>query len=120
MGGATDMRQDGQQDGAQEAFVPSDRKRFTIRCPHCLCDGIRRSSREITPTFREIFYICPNVTCGHTWVASLNYEYGLSPSAIPDPAVNLPLRPMERIPGVTIRAATDPPPEDTRQINLFD
>ena len=51
-----------------------------------------RSSEMVTPTHRIIYYDCTNTFCGHTWRASLSYEYGLVPSAIPDPDVNLPLR----------------------------
>ncbi len=33
-------------------------------CPHCHADTGKRSSRIISPTFREAFYECP---CGHEW-----------------------------------------------------
>lgn len=68
----------------------------TMRCPHCRNYGIRRSSREVTITFRQSTYVCGNPACGHTWVASTSYDYGLSPSAIPDESVDLPMRPMDR------------------------
>jgi hypothetical protein len=42
---------------------------------------------------REIYYQCTNVVCGHTWKASETYDYGLVPSATPDPRVTLPQRP---------------------------
>lgn len=67
-----------------------------ILCPHCKCAGKRRSSRPITDQHREIHYQCPNIACGHTWKATLSYDYGIVPSAIPDPSVTLPLRPMTR------------------------
>jgi hypothetical protein len=63
-----------------------------LRCPHCKFAGRRRSSREITPTHRDIYYQCTNLFCGHTWKASETYDYGIVPSAIPDPRVTLPLR----------------------------
>jgi len=81
-------------------FVPIDEqqpgRKHELCCPHCKSPGNRRSSREVTTTFREIFYICRNPVCGHSWKASLTYEYGLSPSAIPDPALDLPMRVMDR------------------------
>lgn len=67
-----------------------------ILCPHCRCVGHRRTSRPITEQHREIYYQCSNVACGHTWRATLSYDYGIVPSAIPDPKVSLPLRPMSR------------------------
>lgn len=85
-----------------EAFAPtghtptdiSDQpgKSGALRCPHCGCVGRRRTSREITPTHREIYYQCSNLFCGHAWRASESYDWGLTPSAIPNPKVDLPLR----------------------------
>ncbi|MDR7101443.1 ogr/Delta-like zinc finger family protein [Croceicoccus sp. BE223] len=100
------------------SFVHDDADRSgDLRCPHCRSTVLRRTSREITPTFRELFYICRNAACGHSFKASLSYEYGLSPSGIPDPALNLPMRPMERMPGETIPAPGALP--DPNQLNLF-
>lgn len=67
-----------------------------LRCPHCQCIGHVRSSQAETPQHRKNYYQCTNVLCGHTWLATLSYEYGIVPSAIPDPRVTLPLRPMPR------------------------
>lgn len=89
-----------------------------IRCPHCRSWGQRRSSREVTGQHRDIFYQCRNTMCGHTWKASLSYDYGLSPSAIPDPAVTLPLRPMPR--EVVMALLHKPPAPDPDQPGLFD
>lgn len=90
-----------------------------LRCPHCQTPGDRRTSREVTSTFREIFYMCRNPVCGHTWKASLSYDYGLSPSAIPDPRVDLPLRTVPREAALAvIRAAQTSPDPD--QPGLFD
>lgn len=66
-------------------------RKHELCCPHCESPGRRRTSREITITYREIHYICRNPACAHGWVASLNYEYGLSPSGIPDLTLNLPM-----------------------------
>lgn len=67
-------------------------KSGALRCPHCGCIGRRRTSREITPTHREIYYQCSNMLCAHAWRASEHYDWGLIPSAIPNPKVDLPLR----------------------------
>lgn len=101
-------------------YSEESRRTYGMRCPHCRAVGLRRSSREITVTFRETYYVCGNPACGHAWKASTQYEYGLSPSAIPDPAVDLPLRPQERVPGVTVMLATGPPEPDPDQPTFFD
>lgn len=67
-----------------------------VLCPHCECVGLKRTSRPVTKQHRQIYYQCSNVMCGHTWLATLSYEYGIVPSAIPDARVTLPLRPMPR------------------------
>ncbi|MGV3511871.1 MAG: ogr/Delta-like zinc finger family protein [Novosphingobium sp.] len=67
-----------------------------LDCPHCESPGRVRSSDAVTPQHRKIYYFCSNVFCGHTWLATVSYEYGLSPSSMPNPRVTLPLRPMDR------------------------
>lgn len=123
LGGGVSLNITDQPDDAHTAvqgpLLPADDHRTgNLRCPHCGSTGQRRSSREITLTFREIFYQCPFAPCGHTWKASLNYDYGLSPSGIPDPTVDLPLRPMERMAGLNNRLTAPPP--DPRQARLFE
>lgn len=95
-----------------------DRRSGELPCPHCLSAGIRRSSRALTVTFREIFYVCSNPFCGHTWKGTLSYEYGLSPSAIPDPKISLPLRTVDRECALPPRGS--PPVPDPDQPGLFD
>ena len=89
-----------------------------LSCPHCLAAGIRYSSRPLTVTFREVYYACANPLCGHTWKATLSYDYGLSPSAIPDPALNLPMRMADRESALPPRGS--PPLPDPDQPGLFD
>lgn len=102
-----------------DGINPHDERRSgELHCPHCESIGIRRSSREVAITFREIFYVCSNPLCGHTWKGSLSYDYGLSPSAIPDPAVKLPMRTVNRDDVIAARAANQPP--DPNQPGLFD
>ncbi|WP_343226347.1 ogr/Delta-like zinc finger family protein [Marilutibacter chinensis] len=50
-----------------------------------------RSSRVLTPVYREVTYACRNFHCGHVFVCNLEAVRTLSPSAIPDPEVQLPL-----------------------------
>lgn len=89
-----------------------------LPCPHCQTIPHRRTSRQITGTYREIYYQCRNMACGHTWKASETYDYGIVPSGIADPAVDLPLRPMSRDDAMVL--AAQPPPPDPDQPGLFD
>ncbi|WP_408586559.1 ogr/Delta-like zinc finger family protein [Novosphingobium sp.] len=86
-----------------------------LRCPHCKAVGLKRNSVSICDTHRVIHYACSNIACGHTWRASETYEYGLSPSAIPDPRVSLPLRQLSRQEVLEAMA-----PRDPSQPGLFD
>lgn len=40
---------------------------------------------------REITFVCTNLKCGHVWVSTLEAARTLSPSAIPNREVKLPL-----------------------------
>lgn len=105
------------------AYVPTDdflpERDGELRCPHCKSRGNRRTSREVDVTMREVYYQCSNLACGHTWKASLVYEHGLSPSAIPDPKVTLPMRPMDRQRVIEALGDAKAPP-DPSQPRLFD
>lgn len=101
-----------------EMVLTADPHIGDMPCPHCGHETFRRSSRLITPTYREIFFACRNIACGHTFKGSLGYLYGISPSAIPNPELDLPLRPFER--SAALCAAGPEPPGDPNQLGLFD
>lgn len=61
-----------------------------IRCPHCETRSQVRTSQQETKTMRVLICQCTNAFCGHTFVASLEAIRTISPSAIPDPEVDLP------------------------------
>ncbi|WP_333839181.1 ogr/Delta-like zinc finger family protein [Novosphingobium sp.] len=86
-----------------------------LRCPHCNSVARCRTSRLIMPTHRDIYYRCINLFCGHTWKAVESYEYGIVPSAIPNPRVTLPLRTVTRQDAMEIMR-----PRDAAQPELFD
>jgi hypothetical protein len=67
-----------------------------MRCPHCKSWASVRNSIEITPLLRDMFLICKNPACGHTFAAAMEINRTLSPSATPDPAILLPLSPHVR------------------------
>lgn len=60
-------------------------------CPHCKATSEIRTSRMLSDTLRESIYACTNPECGHTFVVRASADYTLSPSATPDPKVNMPL-----------------------------
>lgn len=60
-------------------------------CPHCKEPSFIRTSAQMTVLTRESTYACTNPECGHTFVALTEVVRTLSPSATPDPSVNLPL-----------------------------
>ena len=62
-----------------------------MECPHCKATSEIRTSKPVSATMRETIYQCTNVECGHTFVATTEIVRTLSPSATPDPTVNLPL-----------------------------
>ena len=62
-----------------------------LRCPHCDSPCVIRSSEHMSVLTRQSFYCCVNAECGHTFVALTEIVRTLSPSATPNPSVNLPL-----------------------------
>ncbi|HZH44279.1 MAG TPA: ogr/Delta-like zinc finger family protein [Lysobacter sp.] len=62
-----------------------------MHCPHCKHPARARTSTAMSPLYREVTYTCLNVHCGHVFVCGLEAIRTLSPSAIPDPEINLPL-----------------------------
>lgn len=62
-----------------------------MHCPHCREVAIARSSNVLTSTSRDLFYQCSNVNCGHTFRAVLEINCTISPSAVPDPRVIIPM-----------------------------
>lgn len=65
-----------------------------MNCPHCKKRAQVRTSLEITPTMREVYFLCNNLACGHSWVGTLEAVRTISPSGLPNPLINLPI--MER------------------------
>lgn len=62
-----------------------------LKCPHCGSVCAIRDSGQVTLLTRESIYACSNPECGHTFVGLTEIVRTLSPSAIPNPAVELPL-----------------------------
>lgn len=86
-------------------------------CPHCHAPSRVRTSTQDMPTMRELYFQCLNVDCGFTWKAQLAIVWGLSPSAIPNPQIDIPMAPAS----VTRKTYFPPPPGyDAAQIDMFD
>lgn len=97
---------------------PNLRQRHSmIPCPHCHAPSYIRTSELVTPTTKDLFVLCMNPDCGFTWKAQMTIVYGLSPSAIPNPKVDIAPAPKD-----LIRKTYHPPPPgfDPDQIDLFD
>lgn len=60
-----------------------------IKCPHCKGTARIRTSRVISDLTKDLYCQCENVMCGHTFVASVETVRTISPSATPDPLINL-------------------------------
>lgn len=72
-------------------------------CPHCGGPSHLRSSKSITPLYRVLYFICRDPECGHSYRGELTLLETLSPSARPNPKINLPIkasgRPQLALPG---------------------
>jgi len=97
---------------------PNLRQRHSmIPCPHCHAPSYIRTSEMVTPTSKDLFCLCMNPDCGFTWKAQMSIVYGLSPSAIPNPQLDIPMAP----PSVTRKTYFPPPPGyDTATLDMFD
>jgi hypothetical protein len=80
---------------------------FSMACPHCKAKARVNASREQSTMVRLLVFSCTNFECGHVFTALLSVEKTLSPSAIPDGDLNIPLSPHIR--GEILR----------RQIDMF-
>lgn len=62
-----------------------------MNCPHCRTRARVQTSVELSATMRRVYMQCPNLACGHSWSAILEAERTISPSGIPNPAIDLPI-----------------------------
>ncbi|GLK49601.1 hypothetical protein GCM10017620_25740 [Brevundimonas intermedia] len=76
-----------------------------VPCPHCGSASAARSSRGVSPTYRETYLRCSNLECGWVGVASIIIERTVVQSASPNPRVALPVTATRR------KAAGAPTPQ---------
>ena len=62
-----------------------------MMCPHCNEHAYTRTSLQLTITSRETIFQCRNFECGHVFSAVTEINRTISPSAIPNPMVILPM-----------------------------
>ncbi len=87
-----------------------ERAKIGVSCPHCGSPSRIRSSRAVTPLYRQLYCQCPNVDCGFTFGCEVNVTHGISPSAKPNPGIHLRMEaPRKRMtgPGVPAPANDD-------------
>lgn len=113
-------------DPRRKALAPTfprtlPRERTRLHCPHCDAPALIRTSVQITVLTRETTYCCTNAECGHTFNALTEIVRTLSPSATPNPSVNLPLSTHVRrdLMRATLDHAqpSDYAPQNTRPVN---
>lgn len=65
-------------------------RHITTKCPHCgaACKAVR--TLQVTPTYREVTFLCSNDDCGYRFVAAITPVRTLQPSMHPDPEVHIP------------------------------
>lgn len=71
--------------------------RLSQRCPHCGGPSAVRTSKSLTPLYREATYQCKDPYCGFSWVVGIEALRQLSPSGKPNPAIQLPTGPTRRV-----------------------
>ncbi len=62
------------------------------RCPHCGSACKTAKTEQMTPTYREITYVCTNPDCGFVFVGGLSPVRSLEASKRPDPEIHIPFR----------------------------
>ncbi|MCG9079926.1 ogr/Delta-like zinc finger family protein [Laribacter hongkongensis] len=70
---------------------------MATKCAHCGSTANIRTSRMISTTLQEEYFVCSNVLCGHTFRAVREHIETLSPPALPNPAVRLPVANRRRL-----------------------
>ena len=64
---------------------------YKVGCPHCNSVARFVNSRVLTPIYREYTFRCENPMCGFVFGSQLEHVKTLSPSAMPNPIIRLPL-----------------------------
>jgi hypothetical protein len=71
--------------GTEATALPAKKpsaKRPVVHCPVCNERAHCRTSEEVTPTMRLLYYRCSNLMCSMSWRATLELLNIISPSGI--------------------------------------
>ena len=60
-----------------------------LKCPHCASHLATRTSRSVTPTFKQKVLQCSNAECGASFGYAAEITHQISPSACPNPDVQI-------------------------------
>ena len=69
-----------------------------LTCPHCGDVARCRNSKSITETYREAYYECRQLMCGHTWKVAISFIHTIRASANPRPGLELTMAPRSKPP----------------------
>lgn len=70
--------------------INKNNARPQLLCPHCESTNLRiRSSQQEHKLLKRIWLQCPNLFCGFSCGGNIEITHELSPSATPNPAVQL-------------------------------
>lgn len=70
--------------------------RLGFACPHCDTRSASTRIASLSRTVNEITYRCRNDDCGHVFVVRLEVVRSVQSSAVPHPAVALPITAQHR------------------------
>lgn len=62
-----------------------------MKCPHCGGNARAHDSQRLGRLVQATRYACSNLDCGHTFIVHTEVLYTLSPSAMPDASLALPV-----------------------------
>lgn len=74
-----------------EPLGTGKRGRHLMPCPHCGHRARIRTSRLLAPVYAEAYLQCSNHLCGHVFVCAMQVLRSVSPSACPNPEIQIPL-----------------------------
>lgn len=80
--------------------------RLGFYCPHCDSRSANTRLVPLSRTVSDLTFRCGNDDCGHVFVVRLEVVRSVHPSAVPHPAVTLPLaaaRSSARVAAPTVR-----------------
>ncbi|MFK7089314.1 ogr/Delta-like zinc finger family protein [Chromobacterium violaceum] len=66
-------------------------------CPHCKQVAYTRTSRYLSELTQEEYFQCSNIACGHNFTSFRTVRETLSPSALPQAGIYIPMATKQRL-----------------------